>query len=79
MYKFGFIFRNWPTNVRKLGKGVSVPCGAPILRLGGGIGALQIMHGREVSISTLNSCSFLQRTSCCYVEARMRYFCSRTG
>ena len=37
------------------------------------------MHGREVSIFTSNSCSFFQRMSCCYVEARKRYFCSGTG
>ena len=35
MYKFGFKFRNGPTNIRKSGKGVSVPCGAPIVRLSG--------------------------------------------
>ena len=38
MYKFGFIFRNGPNNVRKPGKGVPVSCGAPIVRLGGGRG-----------------------------------------
>ena len=38
MYKFGFIFRNGSTNVRKSGKGVPVPCGAPIVHLSEGWG-----------------------------------------
>ena len=29
MYKFGFIFRNGLTNVRKSGKGVLIQCGNP--------------------------------------------------
>ena len=36
MYKFGFIFRNGSTNVKKSGKGVTVPCDTPIIHLGGG-------------------------------------------
>ena len=43
MYKSGFIFRNRPTNVRKSGKGVIVPCGAPIIRLGKGWGVIDLM------------------------------------
>ena len=39
-YKFGFTFRNGPTNVRKSGKGVLVLCGTPIIRLGGGWGVI---------------------------------------
>ena len=33
---YGFVYENGPTNVRKLSKGVSVPCRAPSLRPGGG-------------------------------------------
>ena len=35
---YGFVYRNGPTNVRKLGKGVSVSCRAPYLRPGRGRG-----------------------------------------
>ena len=42
-YKFGFIFRNWSTNVKKLGKGVPTSCGGPIIRLGGGWGVTLIL------------------------------------
>ena len=42
MYKFGFIFRNGLTIVRKSGKGVLVPCGIPIIRLSEGQ-ALQLL------------------------------------
>ena len=53
MDKFGFIFRNGPTNVRKAGKGVQVPCGAPIIRLGGGWGVTDYLMilGDKISLS----------------------------
>ena len=39
---YGFVYRNRPTNVIKLGKGVLVPCRAPSLCPGGCRGVIEL-------------------------------------
>ena len=38
LFPYGFVYSNGPTNVRKIGEGVSVLCCTPYLRLGRGRG-----------------------------------------